>query len=68
MIVNLTVDNMFRHPLRWNKMPIYPSVYLKFGIIYQKRRNFGLRKIDKKDIHTIGFFFFSWQYFIEYYL
>lgn len=56
MKINLTLDNQFRHPIRWGKCPISTGSWRGFGLTFETRRNVGY--FEKQWI--LIFYFWKW--------
>ena len=62
MKINLTINNITRHPLHWGKGFLSTKKYWVFGAIYETHLNpelFG-------KIHLFAFYFYNWSWQIRF--
>ena len=57
---NLSIDNQFRHPLRWGNCPLsVGSKIIVYGIVYTNMRN-SVGRI--RNDWALTFYFHRWSY------
>ncbi len=56
MKLNLTLDNCFRHPLRWGKCPMSVGGERIYGLVYQS----GLREAHFGRWRNLTLYFHKW--------
>ena len=59
--INFTIDNYFRHPLRWGKCPMNIHSIKVFGFIYNRRPS----PTSRIDIWYLNMYFYKWVWTIS---
>lgn len=57
-MINFTINNQFRHPLRWGKCPMNIGSIKSFGFIFIKKPH----PSSLKDIWYLNLYFYKWCY------
>lgn len=61
MRINFTIDNYFRHPLRWGRCPMSIGKHIVFGFTYNKQKS----PTSFTDIWYLNLYFYKWRYTVS---